>query len=215
MPAALQIPIEISDRNIKRASESKADYAGGCVVGGVGVGWGVGGAHGRMSAMGQLHQQPERAGRAPPQGTQGLVRWPLPSAPCSPPTHDADVVYEAYGIGGTGFVIECLTDNLNRSAAEVKSAITKGGGKVGTACAAAVVWHQGEGWGLPALLPWCGTMHGAGIGREQGDHGTFLPPASPSQPPPTHTYPHPTPSSPPTPFLTPHPPGRRPGQRAV
>ena len=40
------------------------------------------------------------------------------------------MTYEAYGIGGTGFVIECLTDNVNRSASDVKAAITKGGGKV-------------------------------------------------------------------------------------
>ena len=26
------------------------------------------------------------------------------------------VVYEAYGAGGTGFIMECLTDNVNRSA---------------------------------------------------------------------------------------------------
>lgn len=26
------------------------------------------------------------------------------------------IVYEAYGTGGTGFIMECLTDNVNRSA---------------------------------------------------------------------------------------------------
>lgn len=26
------------------------------------------------------------------------------------------IVYEAYGAGGTGFIMECLTDNVNRSA---------------------------------------------------------------------------------------------------
>ena len=40
------------------------------------------------------------------------------------------VVYEAYGINGTAFVIECLTDNVNRSVSDVKTAVTKGGGKV-------------------------------------------------------------------------------------
>ncbi|EFN55164.1 hypothetical protein CHLNCDRAFT_52504 [Chlorella variabilis] len=63
-----QVPVDIIDRNIKRASESKADYT--------------------------------------------------------------EMTYEAYGIGGTGFVIECLTDNINRSASDVKAAITKAGGKV-------------------------------------------------------------------------------------
>jgi transcriptional/translational regulatory protein YebC/TACO1 len=40
------------------------------------------------------------------------------------------VSYECYGPGGTGFVIECLTDNLNRTSSEVKAAINKSGCKV-------------------------------------------------------------------------------------
>lgn len=31
-----------------------------------------------------------------------------------------EIMYEAYGPGGTGFIIECLTDNVNRSVADVK-----------------------------------------------------------------------------------------------
>ena len=34
-------------------------------------------------------------------------------------------MYEAYGPGGTGFIVDVLTDNVNRSAGDVKSAITK------------------------------------------------------------------------------------------
>lgn len=41
-----------------------------------------------------------------------------------------ETVYECYGPGGTGFIIEALTDNVNRTAAEVRTAITKGGGKI-------------------------------------------------------------------------------------
>eukprot|EP00798_Chlamydomonas_sp_ICE-L_P024977 gene24977-10638_t len=41
-----------------------------------------------------------------------------------------ELCYEAYGPGGTGFIIECLTDNVNRSASEVKRVITKTGCKV-------------------------------------------------------------------------------------
>lgn len=40
------------------------------------------------------------------------------------------VTYEAYGPGGTGYVLECLTDNLNRSAATVRSVVHKAGGKM-------------------------------------------------------------------------------------
>eukprot|EP00890_Picochlorum_soloecismus_P001110 jgi/Picsp_1/19/NSC_00019-R1_-related protein len=42
----------------------------------------------------------------------------------------SEMVYEAYGPGGTGFIIEALTDNVNRTAAEVRTAVTKHGGKM-------------------------------------------------------------------------------------
>ena len=44
-----------------------------------------------------------------------------------------ETVYEAYGPGGCGFIIEGLTDNLNRAAADVRSAVNKGGGKMAAA----------------------------------------------------------------------------------
>lgn len=40
----------------------------------------------------------------------------------------AEVIYEAYGPGGVACIIECLTDNKNRTLANVKSTITKKGG---------------------------------------------------------------------------------------
>jgi transcriptional/translational regulatory protein YebC/TACO1 len=46
------------------------------------------------------------------------------------PARGAQMTYEAYGPGGTGFIIEALTDNVNRSAANIKMAITKTGCKV-------------------------------------------------------------------------------------
>lgn len=43
----------------------------------------------------------------------------------------SETLYEAYGPGGkTSFIVEALTDNVNRTAAEVKTAIKGGGGKV-------------------------------------------------------------------------------------
>lgn len=39
-----------------------------------------------------------------------------------------EVMYEAYGPGGTAFMIEAITDNKNRTVANVKSQITKKGG---------------------------------------------------------------------------------------
>ena len=41
-------------------------------------------------------------------------------------------VYEGYGPSGTAIIVETLTDNKNRTAANVRNAFTKGGGNVGT-----------------------------------------------------------------------------------
>ncbi len=42
------------------------------------------------------------------------------------------VVYEGYGQKGIAIIVEALTDNKNRTAANVRSAFTKGGGNIGT-----------------------------------------------------------------------------------
>lgn len=38
------------------------------------------------------------------------------------------IMYEAYGPGGVAILIECLTDNRNRSASDVRVAVTRNGG---------------------------------------------------------------------------------------
>ena len=43
-----------------------------------------------------------------------------------------EVTYEGYGPAGVAFYVECLTDNLNRTAADVRSAFTHSGGNLGT-----------------------------------------------------------------------------------
>lgn len=42
------------------------------------------------------------------------------------------IVYEGYGPKGVAIIVETLTDNKNRTAANVRSAFTKGGGNMGT-----------------------------------------------------------------------------------
>ncbi|BBM00571.1 YebC/PmpR family DNA-binding transcriptional regulator [Microbulbifer sp. GL-2] len=42
------------------------------------------------------------------------------------------VVYEGYGVGGVAVLVECLTDNRNRTVAEVRHAFSKRGGNLGT-----------------------------------------------------------------------------------
>ena len=43
-----------------------------------------------------------------------------------------EVTYEGYGPAGVALYVECLTDNLNRTAADVRSAFTHAGGNLGT-----------------------------------------------------------------------------------
>ena len=38
------------------------------------------------------------------------------------------ITYEGYGVGGVAILIECLTDNRNRAASEVRTAMTRNGG---------------------------------------------------------------------------------------
>ncbi len=42
------------------------------------------------------------------------------------------ITYEGYGPKGVAIIVEALTDNKNRTAANVRSAFTKGGGNMGT-----------------------------------------------------------------------------------
>jgi YebC/PmpR family DNA-binding regulatory protein len=43
-----------------------------------------------------------------------------------------EITYEAYGPGGIAIMIEVLTDNRNRSAAEIRHILSKGGGHLGS-----------------------------------------------------------------------------------
>ncbi|HCS26410.1 MAG TPA: YebC/PmpR family DNA-binding transcriptional regulator [Spongiibacteraceae bacterium] len=43
-----------------------------------------------------------------------------------------EVTYEGYGSGGVAVLVECMTDNRNRTVAEVRHAFSKRGGNLGT-----------------------------------------------------------------------------------
>lgn len=43
-----------------------------------------------------------------------------------------EVTYEGYGVGGVAVLVECLTDNRNRTVGEVRHAFSKRGGNLGT-----------------------------------------------------------------------------------
>ena len=53
-----------------------------------------------------------------------------------------EVLYEGYGPGGVAILIECLTDNRNRTVAEVRHALTKYGGNLGTEGSVAYLFQQ-------------------------------------------------------------------------
>jgi YebC/PmpR family DNA-binding regulatory protein len=50
-----------------------------------------------------------------------------------------EVTYEGYGTGGAALLIEATTDNRNRTVAEVRATLTRGGGSLGEA--GSVAWN--------------------------------------------------------------------------
>lgn len=40
--------------------------------------------------------------------------------------------YEGYGVGGVAIIVDCMTNNRNRTAGEIRHAFSKGGGNLGT-----------------------------------------------------------------------------------
>ena len=50
-----------------------------------------------------------------------------------------EIVYEGYGPGGTAVLVEAVTDNRNRTVAEIRNAFTRGGGNLGEA--GSVAWQ--------------------------------------------------------------------------
>ena len=53
-----------------------------------------------------------------------------------------EIRYEGYGPGGVAVIVDCLTDNKNRTVAEVRHAFTKWGGNLGTDGSVAYLFNQ-------------------------------------------------------------------------
>lgn len=53
-----------------------------------------------------------------------------------------EVRYEGFGPGGVGVIVECLTDNRNRTAGEVRSAFSKAGGNLGETNSVSFLWDR-------------------------------------------------------------------------
>ena len=53
-----------------------------------------------------------------------------------------EIRYEGYGPGGVAVIVDCLTDNKNRSLAEVRHAFAKNGGNLGAAGSVAYLFRR-------------------------------------------------------------------------
>jgi YebC/PmpR family DNA-binding regulatory protein len=53
-----------------------------------------------------------------------------------------EIRYEGFGPGGIGVIVECLTDNKNRTAGEVRAAFTKFGGNLAETNAVSNAWKK-------------------------------------------------------------------------
>jgi len=53
-----------------------------------------------------------------------------------------EIRYEGYGPGGTAVMVDCLTDNRNRTVSEVRHAFTKAGGNLGTDGSVAYLFNR-------------------------------------------------------------------------
>lgn len=69
-----------------------------------------------------------------------------------------ELTYEGYGPGGTAVMVECMTDNRNRTVAEVRHAFSKAGGNLGTEGSVAYLFEKkgqityGEGTDEDAVM---------------------------------------------------------------
>ncbi len=53
-----------------------------------------------------------------------------------------EVTYEGYGVGGIAVLVECLTDNRNRTVSDVRHAFSKRGGNLGTDGSVAYLFNR-------------------------------------------------------------------------
>src|SRR5271168_46829 len=53
-----------------------------------------------------------------------------------------NITYEGYGPGGVAVLVECLTDNRNRAASDVRTALTRNGGSMGDPGSVSYLFHR-------------------------------------------------------------------------
>lgn len=60
-----------------------------------------------------------------------------------------EVVYEGYGSGGIAVMVECTTDNINRTVANLRSYFTRAGGSLGTSGSVSYLFERKGVFTLP------------------------------------------------------------------
>ena len=75
-----------------------------------------------------------------------------------------EMLYEGYGPGGVGLIVEVTTDNKNRSASEIRSTFSKGGGNLAGAGALALISNAKARFFLPRTR-WTKTLDRTGAGK--------------------------------------------------
>jgi YebC/PmpR family DNA-binding regulatory protein len=63
-----------------------------------------------------------------------------------------EIRYEGYGVGGIAIIVDCMTDNRNRTVAEVRHTFNKAGGNLGTAGSVAYMFEKR---GIISFAPGC------------------------------------------------------------
>jgi len=60
-------------------------------------------------------------------------------------TNIEEIRYEGYGQGGVAILVDCMSDNRNRTVSDVRSAFNKGGGNMGeSGCVSWMFMHKGQ-----------------------------------------------------------------------
>jgi YebC/PmpR family DNA-binding regulatory protein len=74
-----------------------------------------------------------------------------------------EVRYEGFGPGGVGIIVECLTDNRNRTAGEIRAAFTRHGGNMGETGSVSCMFDQVGAIVYPASVATADAMLEAAI----------------------------------------------------
>ncbi|MBI4828025.1 MAG: YebC/PmpR family DNA-binding transcriptional regulator [Nitrospinae bacterium] len=93
-----------------------------------------------------------------------------------------EVAYEGYGVGGVAVLVETMTDNRNRTVAEIRSIFGKAGGAMGESGCVAWMFHKRGAITVPAQqvaedrLMELALDAGAEDLRQEGDQFTVITP---------------------------------------